>query len=233
MLKRTLPQGEMLHRQMIAARLRLAPHEHARKLTGCDESGVALRGAHGHAHVLALDLDGDDHIDHLMVWAPDGLDELDQRALRMTRGTYTKGGVGALQLSWAGAGERPDMGHLPSPYGDALARVTGSGRVWTSVTPFVPPRHLKKHGKNDLEGQVRAEIASRNLPPPDIVEWLDPRHDGRARRLRHHVRIRRYGKPPAVDIGFALRLSFPEELDGPLCLGYGSHFGLGRFECEQ
>lgn len=232
MLARSLPQGEMLHRQMVAARMRLAPHEHSRVLTGCDESGAALRGAHGHAHVLSLDLDGDGHIDHMLVWAPDGLDALDQRALRLTRGTYTKGGVGALRLAWAGAGRHEDLHRLPAPYGHALARTTGCARVWTSVTPFVAPRYIKPRGANALEGQVRAELASRGLPDPKSLLWLNPQQDERARQLRHHVRLRRHGKPPPSNIGFRLRIEFNAPITGPLCLGYGSHFGLGRFECH-
>jgi hypothetical protein len=82
-----------LYRQAVAARLRLAPAEPPAVLSGCDAEGRPLAGAHGHAHVLPLDLDEDDHIDHLLVWAPLGLDLLDQRALRLTRGTYSKGGV--------------------------------------------------------------------------------------------------------------------------------------------
>ncbi len=231
-LARSLPQGEMLHRQMVAARMRLAPNEHSRVLTGCDESGAALRGAHGHAHVMSLDVDGDGHIDHLLVWAPDGLDARDQHALRLTRGTYTKGGVGALRLAWAGAGVHDDLHRFPAPYGHALARTTGRARVWTSATPFVAPRHLKTRGSNTLEGQVRAELASRGLPEPKSLLWLDPQHDEHARRLRHHVRVRRYGKAPAANVGHMLRIEFNEPITGPLCLGYGSHFGLGRFECE-
>jgi CRISPR-associated protein Csb2 len=48
--------------------------------------------------------------------------------------------------------------------------------------------------------------------------------------LRHYVRRRqRGGGPPAVDVGYALRLRFAEPVQGPLTLGYASHFGLGLF----
>lgn len=232
-LARSLPQGERLHRQMVSARLRSAPGEHSRVLTGCDESGVALRGAHGHTHVLSLDLDDDGHIDHLLIWAPDELDAADQRALRMTRATYAKGGVGALRLAWSGAGARDDLCRLAPPYGEMLMRTIGSARVWVSATPFVPPRHPKKRGPNSLEGQVRSELRSRGLPQPESVQWLDPRLDERARRMRHHVRVRAHGAAPPVNAGHALRLTFAQDTTGPLCLGYASHFGLGRFEHDS
>ena len=232
MLARSLPQGEMLHRQMVGARMRLGPDDHPRVLSGCDEAGRPLRGQHGHAHVLSLDLDGDGHIDHLLVWAPDGLDALDQQALRMTRGTYTKGGVGTLRLAWSAAGEREDLGRLKGPLGASLMCSIGSCQRWVTATPFVPPRHPKPRGAHSLTGQVRAELQARGLPEPLAVDWLDPQRDLHARALRHHVRVRRNGAPPPVNAGLALRLSFAKEVAGPICLGYGSHYGLGRFECE-
>jgi CRISPR-associated protein Csb2 len=30
-----------------------------------------------------------------------------------------------------------------------------------------------------------------------------------------------------------VRLVFGEEVQGPICLGYGSHFGMGVFRCED
>lgn len=231
-LARSLPQGEMLHRQAVGARQRLAPHDTPRTLGGCDAQGRPRDGAHGHAHVLSLDLDGDDHIDHLLVWAPDGLDSIDQQALRRTRGTYTKGGVGDLRLAWAGAGSQADLMRLAEPFGSALRRALGRSTAWISTTPFVPPRFLKPNGRHTLLGQVQAELASRGLPAASDVEVLDPHGNERARRQRHHVRQRRHGPQPPVNCGFTLRLRFDCAVSGPLCLGYGSHFGLGRFEHE-
>lgn len=229
-LARSLPQAELLHRQVVGAFARLGGHSSV--LSGCDAQGLPLRGAHGHAHVLPLDLDDDGHIDHLLIWAPDGLPAREQEALRRIRSTYTKGGVGALRLAWVGAGELSDLALLPAPLGTALQRTAGAGQQWHSATPFVPPRHLKQRGAHTLEGQLRAELAVRGLPSPQSIEWLDPQHHEGARKLRHHVRVRRFGPPPPVNMGFAVRLRFDEPVSGPLCLGYGSHFGLGRFELD-
>jgi CRISPR-associated protein Csb2 len=228
-LARSLPQGEMLHRQMVAARLKLAPGVTPRVLGGCRDDGRPLDEPHRHAHALSLDLDCDGHIDHLLVWAPAGLDGLDQRALRMTRGTYSKGGVDALRLAWAGSGAHVDLCAMAEPFGTAMRAAIGSHRAWLSATPFVPPRHLKARGRHTLAGQVQAELAVRGLPPAASVEALDPHRDEHARQLRLHVRRRGHGPAPVIDHGFTLRLTFSEPIGGPLCLGYGSHFGLGRF----
>ncbi|HMO87309.1 MAG TPA: hypothetical protein PKC18_20555 [Lacipirellulaceae bacterium] len=45
----------------------------------------------------------------------------------------------------------------------------------------------------------------------------------------HPRRRTRGGVPPKVDAGYGLRLRFAKPVTGPLLLGYGSHFGLGRF----
>jgi CRISPR-associated protein Csb2 len=230
-LARTLPQAEMLHRQALGAFGRLGPLHHSPVLSGCGADGKPLRGAHGHAHLLPIDLDEDHHLDHVLVWAPDGLSAQDQAALRLVRSTYTKGGVGALRLAWVGAGELEDLAAMPDPFGPTLRRMVGRGRRWVSATPFVPPRHLKPRGAHTLEGQIAAELASRGLPAPSEVCRLDPHEHDRSRQLRHVARVRRHGPPPPSDQGFTLRLGFDAPVQGPLCLGYGSHFGLGRFEC--
>jgi CRISPR-associated protein Csb2 len=229
-VERALPQGELLHRALVDNASRIGGHSIV--LSGCDEQRRPLALPHLHAHLLHLDLDADGCLDHVLVWAPMGLDARAQAAVRATRRTYMKGSTEPLRLALAGSGEPGDLASS-SPAGDALRRATSNGRSWTSATPFVPPRHLKKRGTNTLEGQVRTELAARGLPAPAQVAVLDPRHDETARALRHHVRVRRSGPLPAIDVGFALRLEFDVPVPGPICLGYGSHFGLGRFDHER
>ena len=227
---RTLPQAELLHRALVSLAERQGIH--SRALTGCDEKGRPLLGPHDHAHILPLDLDGDVHLDHILLWAPMGLNHRDQAAVRAVRQTFTKGGVGPLRLALAGSGELSDLSGLPGTFGDGLRAVLGShvaATVWRSTTPFVPPRHLKKRGRNTIEGQIAAELTARSFPPPAEVRMVDPHEDERARRHRHFVRSRRYGPAAPVDCGFTLELRFSNPVRGPMCLGYGSHFGLGLF----
>jgi CRISPR-associated protein Csb2 len=232
MLDRSLPQGELLHRQLVGIRSRVSEN-HSPVLTGCDETGQPLRTHHVHAHVLSLDLDDDGHIDHVLIWAPQGFDEDDLHAIRAARQTHTRGSVGPLRLGWAGCGKRTDMARLGHPLGEAMLRVIGESTRWISATPFVAPRYVKPHGPNALNEQVRAELSSRGIGTPVEVKVIDPRVDDRARRQRHHIRVRRLGIPPPVNAAFTIELVFAQPVAGPLCLGYGSHFGLGRFECAN
>jgi len=228
---RALPQAELLHAALVSRASRR--NEHSPVITGCDESGSPLRGPHEHAHLLSLDLDGDGYLDHVLIWAPMGLDARAQDAVRAVRRTFTKGGTAPLRLALAACGSRQEMLSFPGAGGVLLKTVlggsSGSARKWRSLTPFVAPRYLKKSGRNSLTGQVDAELASRGLPPAEAVVVRDPHTDSMAAAARKHVRVRRRGAAPPVDHGFVLDLTLSTPIQGPLLLGYGSHFGLGAF----
>lgn len=229
-ITRTLPQAELLHRALVSFAAKQGVHSPA--LTGCDEKGKALRGPHEHAHILPLDLDGDGHLEHILLWAPMGFSDHDRAAVRALRQTFTKGGIGPLRLAITGAGNLSDLASLPGVYGDGLRLILdlhASSTLWRSRTPFVPARHLKKRGRDTIEGQIAFELTVRGFPPPTDVKVLDPHNDERARRHRHFVRSRRHGPDAPIDCGFTLELRFPNSIRGPVCLGYGSHFGLGLF----
>ncbi|MBI2190457.1 MAG: type I-U CRISPR-associated protein Cas5/Cas6 [Planctomycetes bacterium] len=227
---RTLPQAELFHRAIVG---RVAKGQRVRcpELTGRDEQGQPLRECHRHAHILPMDLDADGHLDHLIVHAPMGLGEAAQRAIRTLRRTWTKGGVGDLQLALAGSGDLDALRSLPAPLDRRIVQLLGppqGARVWVSATPFVPPRFIKRRGANTLLGQVNAELASRGFPPVDQLD--EPPRNAETLPLRHFVRCRqRGGAPPPIDVGYALRLEFVQPIRGPLMLGYASHFGLGLF----
>ncbi|MYF69176.1 MAG: type I-U CRISPR-associated protein Cas5/Cas6 [Proteobacteria bacterium] len=240
---RTLPQAELLHRALvrIAARNGVPPPE----LTGRDGKGQPLRGPHEHAHINPLDLDGDGHLDHILVWAPGGLGAAAQTAIRAARTMYTKDS-NPLRLALSGAGDLLDFVQLSSKYGQRIARIRHPAPSWQSTTPFVPPRHIKVRGKNTLEGQIRAELCSRGLPEPVAVHQLAPMHGYRSdaatigaageggkstwARFRHFKLVRQHGPEPPFAGGFAVRLDFEHPVSGPIAIGYGSHFGLGLFE---
>lgn len=227
---RTLPQAEMLHKHLGDALKRLGLG-HSRALSGCDELRERLTERHAHAHILPLDLDGDGHLEHVLIWASMGLDATAQAAIRAVRQTYTKGGIAPLKLALEAAGSLADLRHLSGGYGDGLHALLGpeqGATEWISLTPFVPPRHLKARGKNCLEGQIAAELASRGFPEPLEIEVCDPRHQ-RWLRFRHFVRTRRNGPAAPIDCGFPVSVRLARPHAGPLCLGYGSHFGLGIF----
>lgn len=234
-ITRVVPQAELLHRALNAHASRIAGHSVV--LSGSDATGKPLTTPHSHAHLLHLDLDNDGRLDHVLIWAPMGLDTDAQAAVRAVRRTFTKRGIAPLRVALAASGSSADIARLPAPLGDRVRALLGGSRLharsWRSLTPFVPPRHLKKNGRNSLVGQINAELQGRGLPVPASVVVLDPHGDESARRARHFVRARRLGPAPPVDCGFTVELRFAEPVPGPIVLGYGCHFGLGVFAAEE
>jgi CRISPR-associated protein Csb2 len=232
-VSRALSQAALLHRALVSVTTQVGFHSEA--LTGCDINGKPLGGPHRHAHILSLDLDADGHIDHMLIWTPMGLGYLEQDAVRAVRRTFTKGGIHPLRIAIAGMGSLKELAGLPGVEGERLRAVLGSidpegkSEVWRSVTPFVPPRHLKKRGRNTLAGQVASELEVRGFPLPKEVRIIDPHTDDEARRQRHFITRRNGAAPPPVDCRFTLELHFETPVQGPICLGYGSHYGLGLF----
>jgi CRISPR-associated protein Csb2 len=222
----SLIHGERLHKTLVNK-----VKSHHRILSGCDENRKPLGGRHEHAHILPLDLDRDGQLDHFLVWAPAGLDAAAQTAVRAARRTYAKN-TDALHLALAAScSELSELNSLAGNCSDGLRSILGldGATEWVSHTPFVPPRHLKSNGKNSLAGQIGAELETRNFPAPVEVVIVDPRENPEFLRHRHFTRIRKHGPPPFVNCGFTVRLRFAEPVVGPLCLGYGSHYGLGLF----
>lgn len=222
---RCLPQAELLHRALAGIAGNGEPAAPS-VVTGRDAAGSPLVG-HQHLHILPLSLDrkGDRFVDHVLLWAPMGLDSKAQRAIMNLHSIWTKG-ADDLRVTLAGMGSVADMANVVGN------RTLGPSKVWTSCTPFVPPRFLKKSGANTLFGQVQAELVSHGLPEAR-VEVL-PREDVVARDLHRFVRARRDdSKGPPQDCFYGLRLTFAEPVSArPVALGYASHFGLGLFAAE-
>ena len=228
-LARTLPQAELVHKALVG-RGGKSQNRIPTELSGCDLRHRPLQG-HAHTHVLPMDLDADGHLDHILLWAPMGFGHAAMTAIRSLRRTWMKGGAEELRVALAGQGMRDQLEKWP----EGLDGFIKPSRVWKTLTPFVPPRFVKKTGSNSPEGQIRAELASRHFPVPDQVEIHAYPGPGdlkevQATHFRHFIRRRtRGGDPPPQDLGWFVRLTFSEPVQGPICLGYGGHFGLGLF----
>ncbi|MBI3723843.1 type I-U CRISPR-associated protein Cas5/Cas6 [bacterium] len=228
---RALPQARLLHRAFAQRSERESISAVSRRaLLGVEADGGPAQTDHNHAHVLPLDLDADGRLEHVLVWAKLGLDADAQRVLHAVRKTYAKGVAHDLQVTVVAEGSLADVSRIGDPHRSAMARVLGgeNSRIWVSATPFFTPRHVKRRGRHTLEGQLQEELHDRGLPSCRAVEVLE-RDELIGRRFLHFVRRDPRMRPP-VDVPLGLRLHFDEAVAGPLCLGFGSHYGLGRFE---
>lgn len=186
-----------------------------------------LRQGHQHPFYLAEDADGDGVIDHVVLHAPDGLDRSWRWALALVRPACAEDGVLApfsLTADWLG---RPEFAATPG-------HLLGSGRVWRSVTPYVPNVHLKP--KFRPEDALKRELKQRGYPEPRTIEplaavrvkggWLSPEMFA-TERLSGGTTKGASGHP-----GTLWRISFDLRVRGPLALGFGCHLGLGLFRRE-
>lgn len=216
---RALPQAELLHRALVSRMHGLQ----GEVFTGKDSNCQQLSG-HRHAHYIPLNLDRSEpnRLDHILLWAPMGFNEQAQQAVLKTSYTWTKGGEKPLFVTVAGMGSLEDFQTLTG------SCALGPSCIWESRTPFVAPRHIKRNGKNTLINQIKAELTSRNLP--DATIEIISRDQATNKRMHRFVRVRRNSKKaPPQNHFIAVRLTFSTPIQGPICLGYASHFGLGLF----
>ena len=109
------------------------------------------------------------------------------------------------------------------------ARIFATSRRWRSVTPFLAAGHLKASG---YPGEVRRLLKRRGLDTGGVevsgIETITA--GGTERRAIHFHRFRSRGREKQPDAaGALLGIVFPAPVEGPLAVGYGSHFGLGLF----
>jgi CRISPR-associated protein Csb2 len=208
--------------------------------SGKDERGAPLRGEHAHAFYLPTDDDGDGRLDHVTVFAsPDGFSRDEVRAIDSLR--WLKCGDLDLSLLLVGLGQETDFHHT---------RLFGNSTVWSSATPFVVTRHVKRRGRKrdprsffeTPEGKtefvmhvLREELARRGLLQAGMeIEPLD--HVGEhpsLRALQYRLERQKPGDDGASRPRGLFRIRFPQPVSGPIALGHSCHYGLGLFLPEK
>lgn len=232
----TLPTAELARRSVMAQYGRMTGGKASSVLSGKAIDGTPLTN-HMHAYYLPTDENGDGRLDHLNVYVPRALNEDELTALKNTRVLYQSEGNPEIGLMFLGQGDAADVAR----------HAFGSACVWESITPFVLGRHPKhfrtgapKLRENGLqadgpEDQVLSEWILRQEIDPTLptllkVEFLhDCRLKGRTIGWHtfRHWRSSKGIAGPGLLYGF--RLYFDKEVQGPISLGYASHFGMGMF----
>lgn len=232
LMERALPTMALFRRALLSKIGHEQQLGRCPELTGKDEEGQRLRCEHRHAHFipLALDARSPRRIDHILVHAPMGFGPLAEHGLRGLRKTWAKG-MDDISVTLIGIGKRASFRTVG---GDPITEL-GSSATWVSRTPFVPPRFIKSQGRNALEGQICAELEQRDLPalaaPPSIAAPSAASKAGReALWFRGFARTRQGHSGTAPGGMFHVTLKLTRRIEGPLCLGWGCHFGLGVFE---
>ena len=190
--------------------------------------------SHTHAFWLPEDADSDGLIDHVSVFIASGIDDHTRTKLdRITRLWLPprKRAEDASKMEWRlaleGFGKPADFA--------GGARILGVSRRWRSTTPFLAAGYLKAAR---YEGEVRRLLRNRGMDvrfgfdvtDVSVTELQEISSGGTSRRAIQFHRFRSRGREMQPDAaGALLDIVFPNPVEGPIALGYGSHFGLGLF----
>lgn len=215
--------------------------------TGCDVNNQPLHD-HRHAHIflesnLALGKGGRGDITHITIYAPMGFGSGERRALDRLTKVWGHGGHD-IQLILLGVGNPNDF--MGSNVKKGQCPIFTKSSIWISRTPFISSRHPKitragvpKLDENGLqigssEHELRRLLMEGGFPiPVKIDKVFSTDLAGHDTRWLHFRRDRKKGGGrKSANMGFGFRIVFPEPVQGPIALGYGSHFGLGLFVPE-
>lgn len=214
--------------------------------TGKGEDNKPLTG-HRHVHVFSEALGRHGHITHIVLYAPMGFDEDARQAIEKIRTLWHKKLDADVDVVLLGLGNPDDFAGTNRQAGHSLALYRS--KIWRSRTPFVPTRHgkLRKDGteKCDEDGywidgprhDLRRILVENDFPEPVRISDVDDadelawtKLDGKKTRWLEFRTDRQGGGRRSTYRGFGFEIEFPEPVAGPVCAGYGAHYGLGRFE---
>ncbi len=210
-------------------RIPLAPWQ----ISGKHEGRYPIKdSSHPHAFWLPEDADGDGLIDHIVVSVSGGIDHFIQSKLeRITQiwmsspHAKRESGVGTAGEEWRLALEGYGV---PQNFAGS-SQLLGRSKQWRSVTPFLSAGHLKKDG---YPGEVFRLLRRQGMETDgvEVTELSEVRVGPIKRHPLHFYRFRSRGQVNQPDSsGTFLEIKFPYIFEGPLAIGFASHFGLGMF----
>ena len=197
-------------------------------MVGKDANNAPLKG-HRHTEFFAWCEGGQPT--RLLVWRGSRPFDADEQEAILS--------AASRDVSWAAVGSDSDAWKVrlvpldrdvPSPPGFD----TRSSTVWESVTPYVPPRHHLRGGK-EREGESMTEQIQRELQRRGFNEQVEVELLGSPAWVSVHVPRREANKHAFIGDrrGQVFRLRFAVPVAGPIRLGHSSSFGLGLFRPVQ
>lgn len=212
-----------------------------RVFTGKDEDDEPLTG-HRHVHVVPEALGRHGHITHITLYAPMGFDDTAREAIHNVQKLWDAKLDEDVGLVLLGLGEPEDFAGSNRQAGHAVA--LHESKTWISRTPFVPTRHAKYNNdgskKLDEDGfwiggprhDLKRILLDNDYPEPTRIEQLEKTILGNksTQWLEFRTNRGKGGGDRSTHRGFGFEIEFSEPVTGPLCAGYGAHYGLGQFD---
>ena len=187
-------------------------------ISGHDEHGNSLRDNHRQAYWLPIDTDNDGLIDHIVVYVSDGFDKSIQESFSRIRELHNNEGL-RLSVFFKGFHNRDSL--------DKKYSLFRKQKEWVSITPYFMPWHIKKG--YEMKDQVKKEC--KNHWKNNNILRIDDHaiQVGNRKIATTSFENTRNQKKPINAVGQAIKLSFDNDVRGPVVLGACSHFGLGMF----
>ena len=197
-------------------------------MVGKDANKAPLKG---HRHTAFLVWCEDGRPTRLVVWrGARAFDADEQKAILL---------AASRDVSWTAVGSGADEWKVRFiPLDRDVPRPPGfdtqASLAWESVTPYVPPRHHLRGGKEregeSIPDQIQRELAQRGLAERVKVEIIGP-----PTWVSVHVPLQEAGRRAVIGDrrGQTVRLRFPTPITGPILLGHSSTFGLGLLRPVQ
>lgn len=200
--------------------------------TGCDELKRPLQG-HRHAYIFCESDDRRGQITEVTVFARRGFSPRESEALEGLSRIWGPEEGPQVSLALLGLGWPEDFGE---------SALLGKSRTWVSRTPFLATRHGKRTragvAKLDWRGlqiggaehDLLRLLDDASFPEPVQVEPVAGTVlGGENVAWDRFVTRRSAGRRPAGGGPCGFRVLFPEAVQGPVAVGFLSHFGLGGF----
>ena len=203
--------------------------------TGKDEQGCPLQKGHEHTYIFCR-ADKTARIDRVILYARQGFDKRAQEVFYRLKKVWARGAP-ALYFTFLYTGYLKDFQNYP---------FFAKARAWISYTPFVPTRHPRynRNGKPRLDpdglhqGSPEHDLCRllqlQDKPKPVKIECVESSREGNKSVCWQKFQIERKkgGGRRAGKRGYGFRIEFDREVQGPVAVGYGAHFGLGVFVPE-
>ncbi len=201
---------------------------------GKDEYGHPLQKGHKHTYIFCR-ADKTARIDRVILYVLQGLNKRARQVFYRLKKIW---GSRDLYFTLLGIGDLEDFQN---------EAFFAKAKAWISYTPFVPTRHSRYNcnGKPRLDpeglhqGSPEHDLCRllqlQDKPKPVKIERVENSVKGNKSVCWQKFQIKRKkgGGRRTGKRGYGFRIEFDREVQGPVAVGYGAHFGLGVFVPEE
>ena len=210
------------HTVQIADLMRLATMSKYKDVLGKDNIPDYIHGHNDnnkHVSWLPFDSNKDGFIDHIIVYFKDGFNGIDHDILSTISKLYNS--QFDIKLQIRGFHTRDSIG--------SKCELFSKSKKWRSITPYYAPWHFRKsfNVNDQIQKESLKEYQNKTINIENKESLIDI-------NINKQIPINdfistRGNKKSISNIGYNKIIEFEKEIQGPITIGFGSHYGLGLF----